>query len=79
MTIWLDRLPTKQQHQSLLLKQTLDEVAKGGMSIHSEFGITMQFIIRGLEEKKIPYRIDAVPTRGYRIVGDPTMLAFTRE
>jgi hypothetical protein len=78
MTPWWHALRpsvTPNQKRSRMLKIVLDNVARGHPSgRHSALGHTLPYLICGLEERKVPYQINAMPGVGYTIQGMPPLV-----
>lgn len=68
---WLDRVITKSQARSKLIKEVIEHIANGGHSNHSPLGSTLQAVIKGLEKRGASYRLTAHPGKGYYIEGIP--------
>jgi hypothetical protein len=63
--------PGAPMRRSSAMAAIIDKVAAGGVSRHSPFGSTMLLVLEALEDRKVPYRIDAVPGEGYIVTGLP--------
>jgi hypothetical protein len=68
MDIWLRSEITKQQKRSRFLRNHLANlIEKGGTSSHSGNGMTLRYMMEGLEDARCPYTMTAVPGVGYFI------------
>lgn len=69
---WFDRQPAPIFKRSRELRTMAENMAKNpGASTHSAAGMSMKIILQALEERGVPYRIDARPGKGYVIVSLP--------
>lgn len=75
MSFWHQTLkaaiPQYQQRNRRLRSLLQQLVAGNEVSRHSAQGLTLPFLITGLEEARIPYRLDAIPGVGYLLTRLP--------
>jgi hypothetical protein len=72
MTNWWNlKHTTKTALRSIMMRQSIEALARGGRTHHSARGMTLPALIQGLEERGVPYEIRAYPGRGYVMEGKP--------
>ncbi len=55
------------------IAEMIERVVAGGTSRHSAAAKTLPLVINALEQRRIPYVLEAVPGAGYQITGRPDL------